>query len=58
MAATWVSTDAGRLLALWTSGWWAIRAASQFILGRRFGDVAIAGWFSVLAAVHVVAALG
>jgi hypothetical protein len=31
---------------------------SQFIVGRRFGDIAITGWFSVLAAVHIVAALG
>jgi hypothetical protein len=58
MAATWISTDAGRLLGMWASGWWAIRAASQFIVGRRFGDIVVAGWFGVLAAVHVVAAVG
>jgi hypothetical protein len=57
MAATWISTDAGRLLGMWASGWWAIRAASQFIVGRRLGDVIVAGWFVVLAAVHVVAAV-
>jgi hypothetical protein len=57
MAATWISTEAGRLLGMWAAGWWAIRAAGQFIVGRRLGDVIVAGWFVVLAAVHVVAAV-
>jgi hypothetical protein len=57
-ASVWVATDAGHLLALWASGWWAIRAGSQLIVGRRIGDFAVAGWFGILAAVHAVAALG
>jgi hypothetical protein len=57
-APAWVDTNGGHLLAMWAAGWWGIRAASQFIVGRRFGDIVVAGWFGVLAAVHVVAALG
>jgi len=57
-ASAWVATDAGHLLALWASGWWAIRAGSQLIVGRRIGDFAVAGWFGMLAALHAAAALG
>ena len=56
LAATWLSTDHGRVLAVWAAGWWAIRAGGQFVLGRRWGDFAIAAWFACLAGVHLVAA--
>jgi hypothetical protein len=50
--------NGGHLLAMWAAGWWGIRGGSQFIVGRRFGDIVVAGWFGVLAAVHLVAAVG
>ena len=42
----------------WIAGWWAIRAGGQFALGHRAGDIAVAAWFGVLAAVHVGVWLG
>lgn len=56
MAATWLSTDHGRVLAAWAAGWWILRAGGQFVLGRRRGDVAIAAWFACLAGIHLIAA--
>lgn len=56
-APVWIGTDAGRLLTVWAVGWWAIRAAGQLIVGRRGGDVLIAGWFGGLALINVAAAL-
>jgi hypothetical protein len=56
-ARTWLATDMGRLLAPWAVGWWALRAAGQFVLGRRVGDVAVGALFGWLAVVHAVAAL-
>jgi hypothetical protein len=47
-----------RWLALWVAGWWAIRAASQFAVGRRRSDLAFAGWFAALALAHVALGLG
>jgi hypothetical protein len=44
--------------AAWIAGWWAIRAAGQFALGRRSADVAVASWFAALALGHAVLALG
>lgn len=44
--------------AIWIAGWWAIRAASQFALGGRAGDMVVAAWFAVLAVVHLVLAFG
>lgn len=43
--------------ATWIAGWWAIRAASQFALGRRAGDVVVAALFAALAVGHLVLAL-
>lgn len=42
----------------WIAGWWAVRSASQFTLGRRSGDVQVAAWFAALAVGHTVLALG
>ena len=55
-AAGWRGVPLG-VGALWIAGWWAIRSAGQFALGHRRGDLAVAAWFAVLAAAHVVAAL-
>lgn len=57
----WVAGWRGLPIALgatWIAGWWAIRAASQFALGRRAGDVVAAVWFAGLAVGHLVLALG
>jgi hypothetical protein len=54
---SWLATDVGRLLALWLVGWWALRAAGQFVVGRRVGDVAVGALFGWLAVVHAVAAV-
>lgn len=57
LAGRWLSTDAGRLLALWAVGWWVIRAGSQLAFGRRAGDWAFVGLFGLAALVHLAAAL-
>jgi hypothetical protein len=56
-AASWIGTDPGRLLAIWASGWWVLRAGGQLLLGRRWGDLAVAAWFAGLAGIHAAAAL-
>lgn len=44
--------------ALWIAGWWAIRSASQLVVGRRALDLAFVGWFAALAALHLGLAAG
>ena len=44
--------------AIWIAGWWTLRAAGQFTLGWRTGDVAMAALFLALASGHVVLAVG
>ena len=41
----------------WIAIWWLVRAGSQMTLGRRRLDWAVAGWFGLLALVHVFVAL-
>ena len=48
----WLGTSTGRILTLWIAGWWFLRAASQFYLGRRRGDWWIAAGFAWLGVVH------
>ena len=55
-ALGWRGVPVG-LGASWIAGWWGLRAASQFALGRRTGDVLVAAWFASLAVAHVVLAL-
>ena len=43
--------------SVWIAAWWGLRAASQFALGRRRLDVAIALAFAVPGVIHVVTAL-
>lgn len=52
LAAPWMTTPAGRVLALWIAGFYAIRVASQLYLGRRRGDWAVMAGFAALAALH------
>jgi hypothetical protein len=56
IGAAWLQTD-GRLLALWIAGWWFVRAASQFAMGRRVGDWIILVFFAALGLLHLVVAL-
>ena len=44
--------------ALWIAGWWAIRAGSQFAVGRRPLDVGFVAWFGALALLHLALGLG
>ena len=53
----WLALPLGRGLAWWIGGWWVLRAATQFYLGRRRGDWYIAIGFAVLGVVHAIAAL-
>jgi hypothetical protein len=56
-AASWIGTNPGRLVALWATGWWVLRAGGQLLLGHRRGDLAVAAWFAILGAIHAVAAI-
>jgi len=56
IGAAWLQAD-GRLLALWIAGWWFVRAASQFAMGRRVGDWIILAFFASLGLLHLAAAL-
>jgi hypothetical protein len=44
--------------AMWIAVWWASRAAGQFAIGRRIGDVGLAIGFITLASWHPGLALG
>jgi hypothetical protein len=44
--------------ALWIAGWWAIRAGSQLVVGRRPSDLAFTAWFGALAALHLAIGSG
>ena len=57
LAFRWLGTDGGRWLALWLTGWWFLRAASQLYLGRRRGDWLILAGFAFLGVIHLGAAL-
>lgn len=43
--------------AWWIATWWLLRAVSQFALGRRGLDLAVAAAFLSLTTVHVVIAM-
>jgi hypothetical protein len=38
---------------LWIAGWWVLRTAGQFAVGRRAIDIAFAAGFATLAVVHL-----
>lgn len=57
MAPHWLATPAGRLLAAWIAGFYAVRAVSQRYLGDRRGDRRVMAGFGVLGALHLLAAL-
>jgi hypothetical protein len=56
LAAEWLGTAAGRLLAAWIAGWWLLRAVSQLALGRRAVDLLALFGFATVGAVHLAAA--
>src|SRR5919198_6252917 len=56
-APLWIGTPAGRLLALWMAGWWAVRAAAQLAMGVRRIDLVVITGFGGLAAACVLAAI-
>ncbi|HXF60266.1 MAG TPA: hypothetical protein VNK95_01535 [Caldilineaceae bacterium] len=56
LAARWLGTSLGGVLALWIAGFWFIRAASQLYLGRRLGDWLILAGFALLGLLHLWAA--
>jgi hypothetical protein len=56
-AGAWLGSPAGRLLAGWIAGWWALRAMMQLPMGRRGIDLVLVAGFAALAVLFVVAAL-
>ena len=54
-ASRWLRTFPGAIAAGTIAGFWFVRAASQFYLGRRKGDWFVMAWFTLLGALHVVA---
>ncbi len=54
VGAAWLQSGPGRLLALWIAGWWLLRAASQFSMGRRAGDWVILAFFASLGVLHLI----
>ncbi len=56
IGAAWLQTN-GRLLALWIAGWWFVRAASQFAMGRRAGDWIVLAFFASLGLLHLAVGL-
>ena len=57
LSAAWLGTPAGRLLAAWVAGWWALRAVMQLGMGRRAIDGFLVAGFGALAALFAVAAV-
>jgi hypothetical protein len=55
-APLWLGAAAGRILALWIAGFYAVRAGSQLYLGQRRGDGLVLVGFSSLALLHLGAA--
>ncbi len=53
LAGSWLTSPAGRWLALWIAVWWFLRAASQLYLGKRRGDWLILAGFGLLGLVHL-----
>ena len=56
-AARWVGTFPGAVASGTVAGFWFVRAGTQFYLGRRPGDWFVVGWFGLLGALHVIAAV-
>ncbi|MFN8423534.1 MAG: hypothetical protein U0470_09185 [Anaerolineae bacterium] len=53
LAARWMMSPGGRLLAFWIAGFYGVRAASQLYLGRRKGDRWVMAGFAALSALHL-----
>ena len=52
-----LGTFPGALASGTVAGFWFVRAGTQFYLGRRPGDWFVVIWFSLLGALHVIAAV-
>jgi hypothetical protein len=52
----WLGTVPGAFGAVAVAGLWFVRAGTQFYLGRRRGDWFVITFFTLLGALHVVAA--
>lgn len=53
LGPAWMTSAPGRLALLWIAGWWGLRSASQYYLGRRPGDWLIAAGFLILGFAHL-----
>lgn len=53
LAARWMMSSGGRLLAFWIAGFYGVRTASQLYLGRRTGDRWVMAGFAALSALHL-----
>jgi hypothetical protein len=53
----WARSSFRLYIALWIALWWVLRGASQFYLGRRWGDWAVFIVFSGFALLHLVVGL-
>jgi hypothetical protein len=56
-ASRWLGTLPGALAASVVAGFWFVRAGTQFYPGRRRGDWFVVWWFTLLGALHVLAAV-
>lgn len=56
-AARWLGTSPGALAAGAAAGFWLMRAGTQLYLGTRLGDWLVIVCFTLLGALHVVAAV-
>ncbi len=56
-AQKWLGTFPGSLAACLIGGFWLVRAGTPLYLGRRKGDWFVIGWFCLLGALHLFAAM-
>src|SRR6185436_874501 len=56
-AARWIGTLPGTVGAGAVAGFWFVRAGTQFYVGKRRGDWFVVFWFTMLAVLHIVAAV-
>ena len=55
--ARWLGSETGVWLCLAMAGFWLLRAASQFYIGRTPKNILAAAWFAGLGVLHLVAVL-
>ena len=54
-SARWLGSETGVWLCLAMAGFWLLRAASQFYIGRTPKNILAAAWFAGLGVLHLVA---